>query len=160
MQDNKPTNFQMVAQWHLLAGVLPSEVPSLGDALSPKLIKEEAFEYLEALASGDLPHTVKELGDLLYVTYRALYSMGVDADVVFNEITRSNFSKFCKDENIAQDSVNYLNLKMDDINYSDYREERGLYIVYRKEDGKLLKGIGYSEADFSSLVEAKSEVGK
>ena len=67
------------------------------------LIREEMQEVeaeFEQLAY-DLPHAAPadlaplahELADLLYVTYGALGTLGVDADAVFAEVHRANLAK-------------------------------------------------------------------
>lgn len=59
---------------------------------------EEVTEALDALAKNRddptaLAHLMHELADLLYVTYGAMVTCGVDADAVFAEIHRANMMK-------------------------------------------------------------------
>ena len=74
--------------------------------LRQKLVDEEyeevtaAFEQLaervragEALATADLAPLMHELTDLLYVTYGAILSCGVDPDAVFAEVHTANMRK-------------------------------------------------------------------
>ena len=63
-----------------------------------ELIREEfQDELIPALLAGDAVETVDALVDILYVTYGALVEMGVNAEVIFNEVHRSNMSKFGAD---------------------------------------------------------------
>lgn len=63
-----------------------------------ELIREEfQDELVPALLAGDAVETVDALVDILYVTFGALVEMGVDAEVIFDEVHRSNMSKFGAD---------------------------------------------------------------
>lgn len=87
-------------------------------ALCMKLIHEEFDEVMWAYAEEGRLELIKELIDLLYVTYGALAYLKVDADAAFAEVHRSNMSKLGEDGKPT------------------YRE-----------DGKILKGPNYSPAD-------------
>ena len=62
-----------------------------------KLIKEELEELEQALNDKNLLEVADALTDLLYVTYGAGHSFGIDLDACFEEVQRSNMSKL--DEN-------------------------------------------------------------
>src|SRR6266849_9558144 len=62
-------------------------------ALRMRLIREEAREFQEASAAGDLAHAIKELCDLLYVVLGATNAYGVDIEPFFDEVHRSNLTK-------------------------------------------------------------------
>jgi predicted HAD superfamily Cof-like phosphohydrolase len=63
-----------------------------------ELIREEfQDELIPALVAGDIVEQVDALVDILYVTFGALVEMGVNAEVIFNEVHRSNMSKFAAD---------------------------------------------------------------
>ena len=118
----KKTNFQKVQDFHYAFQVLPT---AFTDGLRLKLIMEEAGEVAEASAnfiSTQLPSTegelIKELCDLLYVTYGYLDLLGIDADKAFNLVHESNMSKL---------------------------DENGDPIF--REDGKVLKGPNYKPVD-------------
>jgi predicted HAD superfamily Cof-like phosphohydrolase len=67
-------------------------------AVRVELIREEfEDELIPALHEGDLVETVDALIDILYVTFGALVEMGVDAQPLFDEVQRSNMSKFGAD---------------------------------------------------------------
>lgn len=63
-----------------------------------ELIREEfEDELIPALQAGDMVETADACIDLLYVTYGLLVEMGIDAETLFNEVQRSNMSKFGAD---------------------------------------------------------------
>ena len=65
--------------------------------LRVQLIEEEFEELQEALAAGDLVETADACVDLLYVVFGLMVETGLDARVLFDEVHRSNMSKFGED---------------------------------------------------------------
>ena len=61
------------------------------------LIEEELKELKEAIKNNDIIEVADALTDILYVTYGAGHSFGVDLDKCFEEVQRSNMSKLGKD---------------------------------------------------------------
>ena len=61
------------------------------------LIEEELNELKTAINNNDIVEVADALTDILYVTYGAGHSFGVDLDKCFDEIQKSNMSKL--DEN-------------------------------------------------------------
>lgn len=57
------------------------------------LLDEELAELRNAGEAADLVEIADALGDLLYVTYGAAVTYGIDLEPVFDEIHRSNMSK-------------------------------------------------------------------
>ena len=57
------------------------------------LIREELSELKEAIEKKDIKEVADALTDILYVTYGAGHSFGVDLDKCFDEVQRSNMSK-------------------------------------------------------------------
>lgn len=107
------TNFELVREFlHIFGNYKNID-------LCEELITEEFKEVKEAWAQGaDRAQLVKELIDLLYVTYGALTYLNVPADLAFAEVHRSNMSKLGEDGKP----------------------------IYRG-DGKVLKGPNYSPAN-------------
>lgn len=100
------------------------EIPSLDVmALRYDLIKEELEELFEAIANKDIVEVADALTDILYVTYGAGHSFGIDLDKCYDEVHRSNMSKLGEDGKP----------------------------IYR-EDGKVLKGPNYFEPDLEKYV--------
>jgi predicted HAD superfamily Cof-like phosphohydrolase len=86
----------MVAEFHRRFGSPPPGQPDLErfpGALRVRLIQEEADEFAQAVAEGDVAEMVDALCDLLYVTYGAAVDLGVDLEPFFAEVHRSNMAK-------------------------------------------------------------------
>lgn len=93
--------------------------------LRSKLIIEEANEFKDACEKKDHVEIIDAICDLLYVTYGAAIALGIDIDVFFNEVHRSNMSKLDPDT--------------------------GMPIV--RSDGKIMKSWAYSPPDLSTLLD-------
>lgn len=61
--------------------------------LRARLITEEAAEFVAAVAKNDTVQIADAIADLLYVTYGAAVSFGMDAQKLFEEVHRSNMTK-------------------------------------------------------------------
>ena len=57
------------------------------------LIQEELDELKEAIKKKDIVEVADALTDILYVTYGAGHSFGINLDDCFSEVQRSNMSK-------------------------------------------------------------------
>ena len=57
------------------------------------LIKEELNELTEAIQQRNIVEVADALTDILYVTYGAGHSFGINLDLCFAEVQRSNMSK-------------------------------------------------------------------
>ena len=62
-----------------------------------ELIKEELEELKIAIDKKDIKEVADALTDILYVTYGAGHSFGIDLDKCFNEVQSSNMSKLGSD---------------------------------------------------------------
>ena len=95
------SNFEKVKTFMTTYGQEIKESASFPDEniikLRLKLIKEELEELEQALNDKNLLEVADALTDLLYVTYGAGHSFGIDLDACFEEVQRSNMSKL--DEN-------------------------------------------------------------
>lgn len=124
------SNFEDVIDFHLAYGQEIRTFPEFPSDetldLRLTLIQEEFDEVKEAIAKRDIVNLAKELADLLYVVYGFGVTAGIDLDVVFKEVQRSNMSKLGEDGKP----------------------------IYR-EDGKVLKGPNYSPADIEGLINAR-----
>ena len=67
------------------------------NALRVNLIKEELDELIEAMNKKDLVEVADALTDILYVTYGAGHAFGINLDICFDEVQRSNMSKLGND---------------------------------------------------------------
>ena len=91
------TNFEKVKTFMTTYGQEIKELASFPDEniikLRLELIKEELEELEQALIDKNLLEVADALTDLLYVTYGAGHSFGIDLDACFEEVQRSNMSK-------------------------------------------------------------------
>ena len=87
------------------------------------LIKEELEELTEAMKNNDLLEVADALTDILYVTYGAGHSFGINLDKCFDEVQNSNMSK------------------LDENNKPIYNDA-----------GKVMKGPKYFKPDLSKFV--------
>lgn len=72
----------------------PTIPPSDVRELRMELICEELAELQFALAEFDLDGIADAIGDLLYVVYGAGIAFGLPVQEIFDEVHRSNMSKF------------------------------------------------------------------
>jgi len=115
------------------------------------LIQEELNELKEAINNKDIVVVADVLTDILYVTYGAGHSFGVDLDSCFNEVQRSNMSKACENKEEAEATVKFYKEKKNTDSF--YEEKEGKYLVYREGDRKTLKSINYSPAQLKKILE-------
>ena len=67
------------------------------NSLRISLINEELEELKQAISDKNLTEVADALTDILYVTYGAGHSFGIDLDKCFDEVQKSNMSKLGKD---------------------------------------------------------------
>ena len=95
------SNFNEVKIFMETYGQEVKKTPSFPDdkiiQLRIDLIKEELKEFQEAISDKNLLEIADALTDILYVTYGAGHSFGIDLDKCFAEVQRSNMSKLGKD---------------------------------------------------------------
>jgi predicted HAD superfamily Cof-like phosphohydrolase len=101
MNKNKMTNFEKVGVFMKIFG---QEVKNNAGFSSEKinklrfeLIKEEVEELRVALEKKDIIEVADALTDILYVTYGAGHAFGINLNLCFEEVQKSNMSKL--DEN-------------------------------------------------------------
>ena len=67
------------------------------NSLRLSLIQEELDELTKAIKEKDILEVADALTDILYVTYGAGHSFGINLDKCFDEVQKSNMSKLGKD---------------------------------------------------------------
>ena len=91
------TNFEKVGTFMKTFGQEVKLRPSMSSAkinkLRLSLIKEEFDELETAMNKKDLVEIAAALTDILYVTYGAGHSFGINLDKCFDEVQNSNMSK-------------------------------------------------------------------
>lgn len=161
------TNFEMTTEFNAIIGQGVADkprVPSLAQSrLRISLITEEAVNELSAaLDNRDLVAVADAIGDALVVVYGAANDCGLDADVIFAEIHRSNMSKLCLTEADAQYAVeqyaagNGFHGKMNPIQasyrpctYPGYEDQ---FVVFDVTTGKSLKSPTFFEPALGPIV--------
>jgi len=88
------------------------------------LIQEELNELKDAINNNDIIEVADALTDILYVTYGAGHSFGINLDKCFNEVQDSNMSKL--DEN-----------------------KQPIY----NDNGKVMKGPNYFPPNLKKIIE-------
>lgn len=147
---------EMVAEFHktFKAPILDTpQIPSLDRCkLRISLLQEELNELQEAIDNNDLVEVADAFADLQYVLSGAIleFGLGDKFNELFNEVQRSNMSKACENELVAQSTVEHY--KQKDGTKSDYKEVNGKFIVYRDEDNKVLKSVNYSPASLQNII--------
>lgn len=119
------------------------------------LILEEVDELKDSIKNKDFKETIDALADILYVTYGAFASFGVDADKAFDIVQRSNMSKLCKTEQEAVDTVEwYRKNQKDRYDSPSYRKsDDGIHwVVYNESTMKILKSINFITPNFDELL--------
>ena len=95
------TNFEKVGLFMETFGQEVKTSAKLGsdkiNKLRISLIKEELEELKQAIENNDLLEVADALTDILYVTYGAGHSFGINLDKCFNEVQQSNMSKLGND---------------------------------------------------------------
>lgn len=91
--------------------------------LRTDLIEEELSELQIAIKNKNIKEVADALTDILYVTYGAGHSFGINLDDCFNEVQKSNMSKLGSDG-------------------------KPIY----NERGKVMKGPNYFKPDLSKFV--------
>ena len=122
------TNFEKVGLFMKTFGQEVKTHPSLSSTkindLRTSLIEEELEELKQAIKDKNLSEVADALTDILYVTYGAGHAFGLNLDISFDEVQKSNMSKLGLDG-------------------------KPIY----NEKGKVMKGPNYFLPDFSKLFE-------
>ena len=161
------TNFEMTTEFNAIIGqgvATKPGIPSLMQSrLRVALITEEAVNELSgALDKRDLVAVADAIGDGLVVLYGAANDCGLDADVIFAEIHRSNMSKLCLTEADAQFAVEQYGLgngfhgKTTPIQ-ANYRPctapgYEDQFVVFDATTGKSLKGPTFFNPELVPIV--------
>ena len=121
------TNFEKVG---LFMSTFGQEVKKKSELSSEKtnllrlsLIQEELDELTKAIKENDILEVADALTDILYVTYGAGHSFGINLDKCFDEVQKSNMSKLGSDGKPIYD-----------------------------KNGKVQKGPNYFKPDLSKFV--------
>jgi len=130
------SNFQKVKEFHTKMDLTITQNPTLPgakeEALRVRLITEEWRELRhEMQITHNIEHIAKELTDLVYVILGTAATYGIDFDLVFDEVHRSNMTKLDKNGNPV-----------------------------KREDGKIIKSKEYEPANMSKIMEIMNKESK
>ena len=121
------SNFESVKKFMETFGQEVKEKAEFPDkkisSLRYELIKEELEELNVAIKNKDLKEVADALTDILYVTYGAGHSFGINLDKCFKEVQESNMSKLGRDG-------------------------KPIY----NEKGKVMKGPNYFKPDLTKFI--------
>ena len=121
------SNFERAGDFMEAFGQEVLDKPTLPDfnlsELRIDLIQEELQELIDALDAKDIVEIADALTDILYVTYGAGHSFGIDLDECFLEVHRSNMTKLGEDG-------------------------RPLY----RPDGKVMQGPNYETPQLAKII--------
>ena len=157
------TNFTDIKEFHSCFGLLIKDKPyheifeqdKKTVKLRIDLIEEELNELKEAIKNRDMVEIGDALADILYVTYGAGASFGIDLDKAYKLVHESNMSKLCKSEKEAIETVEWYKVnKLDIYDSPSYRKckfDEKYWVVFNESSGKILKSINYSAVDLSYL---------
>jgi NTP pyrophosphatase (non-canonical NTP hydrolase) len=110
--------------------------------LSMELIREELAEVYEGINKMDIREVQDGLGDLLWVTIRAMMEFGIDPVKTIDAIYESNMSKA---DYTVEDAMK-TKAKYNEQGIQTYMKIRyDAFITHRAGDNKVLKSINYKE---------------
>lgn len=121
-----PPVLDSIWKWNNIAGTLTDDPKTM--ELYKNLITEEYEEFIEAYQAKDEVEELDACIDLMWVINGYMRSRGWSQELVkaaFDEVERSNYSKFVDDNGIVR--------------------------CVKRDDGKILKPSTFSPADIASL---------
>jgi hypothetical protein len=155
-------NQQRISLWLTLAGKKAPEQVQMVDKeffeLWYRLMLEELEETKQAFEDNNIAEVIDGLVDIEWVHNNLTHMMGLLQSKVyqkaFDEVDTSNFSKYCKTEEEAIESVKHYSERKDDKQCEAYYKQVGnFWVVFRKSDDKILKSIKFKEPDIKSILE-------
>lgn len=140
-----------VYQWLKTAGQVPDKSKV---KLAVKLIEEELNELKQAIENDNPAEILDAIEDLGWVCTNCAYFYGFtleDLQVIEENVSCSNWSKFCKNEMEAQITVDLYRTgqhpdKQGFCIECDY-EKSGEFWIVKRPDGKILKSYQYFSVD-------------
>ena len=143
----------MVAEFHRTFKVPVKREPSVTaffayGPLRRDLIMEEAHEFAQSIRDNNFEDAADALADLLYVTYGAALTFGLDLDAIVEEVHRSNMTKVWESAREVEEAIL-------DPDHPAVRYEGDIYsgyVVYR-EDGKVLKPPTFEPPNLGRFID-------
>lgn len=113
-----------------------------------------AFEqFKRGVASGDNPTISHGLNNLVSASFEMAKDLGYDLPSAFNEVYKSNMSKFCTTMEQAYESIAEKREEQNEKYEEVHVVQVGEYFVIRaNSNGKVLKGNDFFEPDLTPYV--------
>lgn len=153
---DQPDSLNQVAEFHQAFGAPVLDSPQLISkeraALRVSLLQEELNELKTAITDENLVEIADALADLQYVLSGAIleFGLGEKFGQIFNEVHRSNMSKACDTEILAEKTKATYQQK----GIETYIRPAGkLWTIHRSADDKVLKSNEYSPADLKRIID-------
>ena len=128
-----------------------------------RIIRLEIDEMLESIELGNLERLRDDVADVLFTAYGMAARLGFPADLDFQEVCRSNFTKFDKTREDAEETAaKYLEKGVETYYTGRPHEDTMLFVTFSAKDqvgndgkhypkGKWLKSIHFEEPNFTPL---------
>jgi hypothetical protein len=140
----------MIAHWSDVFNLPINQELSFPDKkrveLALNLIREEFAEFQIGVINRDITEVQDSLGDLLWVTVRAMMEFGVDPQETIESIYESNMSKV----DYTEEDALKTRAKYQEQNINTYmRAKNNVYVTHRLEDDKVLKSHNFKHPVFT-----------
>lgn len=140
-----------IYEWLELSGATFGDKSKINMSLD--LVNEEVAEFMDGNRTNDNKEILDGFIDTVWVMCNNTYFRGIPAFMViemFEKVDESNYSKFCKTEQEAKDTVEQYGKglhwdKFGHVISAQYFEVNNYFVVKRVEDGKVLKSINYKK---------------
>lgn len=121
-----------------------------------KVVVEKKLSKIDnEKTEGDVDELRDACADMRVVMGNLIHFAGLREkfDEDFEEVMKSNFSKYCENEDDAKESVRLYAEgihpnKMGEKIETYYEKVDDFYIIKKKEDGKILKSLKFKEPEF------------
>jgi NTP pyrophosphatase (non-canonical NTP hydrolase) len=143
---------EMIEEWSKSFGLPIEKKAGFPDEkridISMTLIAEEFEELSEAIEDENFTETIDALGDLLWVTVRAMMEFGIDPNECIKAIYASNMSKL----DVTEEDAVLTYKKYMDEGIKTHAKQVGEYIVtYRSSDNKVMKSHKFVKPNFKNI---------
>lgn len=113
-------------------------------------------QFVRGTESGDAMAIQRGLGYIVSGAISLATVSEFDLIGAFDEVHKSNMSKFCLSEEAAEKAISVRSIEKEDYigAYVDKVQVGAnlYYVIKRKNDGKVLKGLDFFEPDFTKFL--------